>query len=275
MGKAIKSLKDDIIILPADKCNSTVVIDRMEYSNKLADLIENCCYCKEKKDLTLKTERKLSRILSKNKDLISQINYRQLIQHCSKLPHIYGLPKIHKDGIPLRHIVSNRGSAFHPLNCFLVEIISTLTGKFSSYDKNSAQFEERIRGCVLREVLSLFTKVPTDETLAVVRDKLAADLLLEKLTCIPIDNRTEMLTFCVQTTYFGMGSDIYQEEEGLAMGLPLSPVLAKIFLEYIEEMALRSTSLKLSMWLRCVDDTLILWSHQEVVQTLLDHANSI
>ena len=72
-----------------------------------------------------------------------------------------------------------------------------------------------------------------------------------------------------------MWSDIYQQEEGLVMGLLLSPVLANIYMEYFEEMALGSTSLKPSMWLRYVDDTFILWPHQEDVQTLLDHVNSI
>ena len=85
------------------------------------------------------------------------------------------------------------------------------------------------------DVVSLFTKVPTDETLAVVRDKLAADPLLEERTSIPTDNLKEMLTFCVETTYFGMGSDIYRQEEGLTMGSPLSPVLANIYMEYFEE----------------------------------------
>ena len=46
-------------------------------------------------------------------------------------------------------------------------------------------------------------------------------------------------------------------------------------MEYYEEMALGSTLLKASMWLRYVDDTFILWSHQEDVQTLLNLVNSI
>ena len=92
------------------------------------------------------------------------------------------------------------------------------------------------------DVVSLFTKVPTDETLAVVWDE---------LDCILIDNLMEMLTFCVETIYFGMGSDIYRQER-LAMGSPLSPVLANVYMEYFEEMALGSTSLKPSMWLRFV-----------------------
>ena len=124
-------------------------------------------------------------------------------------------------------------------------------------------------------VVNLFTKLSIDETLCVVRDKLAADLLLEERTCIPIDNLMEMLPFCVETTYFGMGSDIYGQEEEQAMGSPLSPVLANIYMEYFEEMTLGCTSLKPSTWLRYIDDTFILWPHQEDVQILLDHVNSI
>ena len=46
-------------------------------------------------------------------------------------------------------------------------------------------------------------------------------------------------------------------------------------MEYFEKMALGSTSLKPPMYLRYIDDTFILWPHQEDVQTLLDHVNSI
>ena len=121
-----------------------------------------------------------------------------------------------------------------------------LTGKSSSYVKNSAHFVERISDAPIHskqrvslDVVSLFTKVPTDETLAVVRDKLSADRLLEERTCIPIDNLMEMLTFRVETTYFGIGSDVYRQEEGLAMGSPLPPVLGNIYMEYLEKNGIR------------------------------------
>ena len=85
----------------------------------------------------------------------------------------------------------------------------------------------------------------------------------------------EMSIFCVEPTNFGMGSNIYRQEEEMVMGSPLSPVLANIYMEYFEEMSLGSTSLKPSMWLRYVDDTFLLWPHQEYVQILLDHMNPI
>ena len=85
------------------------------------------------------------------------------------------------------------------------------------------------------DVVSVFTKVPTDETLALVCDKLTEDPSLEERTCIPIDNLMEMLTFCVETTYLGLGSDIYRQGGGLATTSPLSPVLANIYMEYFEK----------------------------------------
>ena len=156
-------------------------------------------------------------------------------------------------------IVRNRGSAYHPSSCLLVEMISPLTGKSSSYVKNT-HVVERISDAPIHsnrmvsfDEVSLFTKVPTDETLAVVQDKLSADPALEERTCIPIDNLMEILTFCAEITYFGIGSDIYRQE-GLAMGSPLSPVSVNV---YFEKMALRLTSLKPSMWFRYLDSTFI------------------
>ena len=102
---------------------------------------------------------------------------------------LYGLPKIHKNGIPLKPIVSKRSSACHLLNHFIAKIISPLDGKSSSYVKNFAQFVKRISNAsicshqmVSLAVVSLFTKVLTDKTLAVIWDKLAIDPLLEEHT---------------------------------------------------------------------------------------------
>ena len=80
---------------PWTKGNTSVIMNKVEYPNKLVDLIGNSGYCKVKKGPTLKTEKKLSQIFSKNKDLIPQMKYRQLMQHYYKLPQIYGLLKIH------------------------------------------------------------------------------------------------------------------------------------------------------------------------------------
>lgn len=59
------------------------------------------------------------------------------------------------------------------------------------------------------------------------------------------------------------------------MSSSLSSVMANIYMEHFEEMALGTTPLKLIIWLRYIVDTLILWPHQEAIQILSGHVNSV
>ena len=92
-----------------------------------------------------------------------------------------------------------------------------------------------------------------------------------QLFTVVISNKYYVLKFCPLV----LDATVYRQEKGLVMGSPLSPVFANIYMEYFEEMVLESTSLKPSMWLRYGNDTFIIWPHQEDIQILLDHTNSI
>lgn len=63
----------------------------------------------------------------------------------------------------------------------------------------------------------------------------------------------EIFIFCIKTMFFHLKSDIYQQEEVMAMGLPFLPVLTNLYMEYFDEMALEITPLKPKVWLRYVD----------------------
>ena len=43
------------------------------------------------------------------------------------------------------------------------------------------------------------------------------------------------------------------------MGSPLSPVIANLYLESLEETAIHSAPFKLKLWLRYVNDTFVIW----------------
>ena len=111
----------------------------------------------------------------------------------SSAPQIYSLPKIHKEGIPLRPIVSAIGSPTHQLARELVRILNPLQGKTDSYVKNSTDFAQCISQLSLREsdimvsfdVVSLFTRIPVDEALQVIRELLLRDKTLTDWTTIP------------------------------------------------------------------------------------------
>ena len=137
MRKALKDLRndEDIVILGADKGNATVVLDRSDYVMKMNQMLEDDTYRVLKKDPTAKVEARVTRALKEleRKGCISEKERKHLSLQCSTPPQIYGLPKIHKDGIPLRPIVSAIGSPTYQLAKTLARILTPLAGKTSSY----------------------------------------------------------------------------------------------------------------------------------------------
>ena len=176
-------------------------------------------------------------------------------------------------------MVFHWGSACDTLSCLLVKIISPLTDKSSQYVEN---FVRRISYASIRsnqmmslDLVSLFTKVTTDEVLAVVQEKLIVDSLLVKCKSIPTDNQMEMLILCRKNLLrVGIWYILRRRRTGYGF-LIVWPVLDNIYMKYFEEMALRSTSLKQSVWLSYVDGTFVLWPHQKDVKKLHGHVNSI
>ena len=62
MQKSIRSLQKDenIVILPADKGNATVVLDRTDYVAKMENLLDDDAYKKVKRDPTSRIETRIS-----------------------------------------------------------------------------------------------------------------------------------------------------------------------------------------------------------------------
>lgn len=59
------------------------------------------------------------------------------------------------------------------------------------------------------------------------------------------------------------------------MGSPLSPILANLFMAEFEHRALESAMYKPKLWLRYVDDTLVIWPHgREKLREFLQHLNT-
>jgi hypothetical protein len=119
--KTLNNIKNDnnIIILPADKGRTTIVMDRTDYNNKANMLFQaSNTYKKLEKDPTKTT---ISRIIKK----LNSLNHQQKLDNNTYLKirpsdatsaRFYGLPKIHKPNIPQRPIVSLPGSPTYKLS---------------------------------------------------------------------------------------------------------------------------------------------------------------
>ena len=89
----------------------------------------------------------------------------------SKPGILYGLPKVHKNGCPLRPIMSAIGTFNYKLSKFLIPILTPIT-KNQYHVKDTFSFVKEIcelqyGSCALAsfDVKSLFTNIPLKETI--------------------------------------------------------------------------------------------------------------
>ena len=211
---------------------------------------------------------------------INKIEYDKLRMTHSMTPQLYGLPKIHKPEVPLRPIVSCIGSPTYHLAKYLTRIISPLSGKTSSHVKDSGDFVKKVKDLRLNEestlvsfdVTSLFTRVPIAEALEIIGRRLEEEEPRYWRTTLPVEVIKSLLHLCLTSTFFMWD----EQKEGAAMGNPLSPVVANIYMEHFETLAMESSPVKPDTWLRYVDDTFVVWSEgKDKLQALLDHLNSL
>ena len=147
MQKALISLqmkKKDVKILPADKGNATVILSKQQYEDKIQEHLSLPAYKKLDEDPTDSIKRKLDTILKKllKEKKVSKTFYDSSRVLHPRPPHIYGLPKIHKEGIPIRPIVAFYNSPLSALHKQLSEILKPLT--LSSLRlKELAQFKDK------------------------------------------------------------------------------------------------------------------------------------
>ena len=67
----------------------------------------------------------------------------------------------------------------------------------------------------------------------------------------------------------------YEQVEGVAMGSPLSPIIANLYRESFEKVSIDSFPLKPKIWKRYVDDTDVVRPHvKEELDRFLGHLNN-
>ena len=137
---ALENLRKDkdYIIVPADKSLALVVMDKTEYITKCEDLpTRQLSLPASLQDTSPSIHEEFIKILQdyKNNNFISEKEYTQLRPHGSNSPaaRFYGLPKIHKNNLPMHPIVSACGTATSNTAKFIIKILQNYCCKTSSF----------------------------------------------------------------------------------------------------------------------------------------------
>ena len=78
----------------------------------------------------------------------------------------------------------------------------------------------------------------------------------------------------MKNTYFIFQGMFYEQTEGAAMGSPISPIIANLYMEAFEKQAISTAPHPPSQWRRFVDDTFVIIKKAQK-DSFISHINSI
>ena len=179
----------------------------------------------------------------------------------------YGTAKVYKlklndkvDQLPIRSIISNIGTATYNLVRRLTKLLAPLSKSKYTID-TMKHFMEKIKQetvpdgykMVSLDVESLLTNVPLEKTIDITLERIYDSKEINtQITC---PEMIELLKLCTKNAHFTFNNQVYQKNDRVAMGSPLGPVLAGIFMVELETWIFLTLGNMVLNWKRFVDDT--------------------
>ena len=150
-------------------------------------------------------------------------------------------------------------------NEYTIKDSFSFAGELLSFDSNlvMASFD----------VESLFTNIPLKETIDLCVDILFYDRT--NIDGITKDYFHDLLTICMSESLVLFDGEYYKQIDGVAMGSPLGPTFANIFLCFYEQIWLENclVEFKPVVYRRFVDDTILLFRSYEHIEKFRAYHN--
>lgn len=262
----------DLYFLRSDKGKHTVIINKEMYTEKLNGLVLTNDYIP---------------ITSINRNLLEQRNNMfvdELIKagaiekssrwaytdSCTLPARIYGLIKIHKNNHPMRPIVSACGSPGFRLAKLITDILSDVFNEKGFHIKDSFELIDSIKDLSILDeeimisfdVSSMFTSIPIDHMIHLIKTR--QNLIYSRYK-VNFKLLNEILVFLlVDCAVFTWNGDAFKQRDSLAMGSPLSPILARILMTHLISTTLPSLKFIPKLIALYVDDSFWIVDKNEV-----------
>ena len=190
-------------------------------------------------------------LLQKEKDVYSILHQtlpediaNLLSPNSSRLAHLYRLPKTHKAKLSMRPILSATGTYNFTLAKWLEEKLKPLS--VNEYKITDAfEFADEIRSIPMNDedilvsydVTSLFTNIPLSETINILVGKAFTDDWFNQTYDLNLEKEelAQLLEVATTNQLFQFDGHLYELTDCVAMGSPLGPLMANVFMCHLEE----------------------------------------
>ncbi|VDP71011.1 unnamed protein product [Echinostoma caproni] len=127
--RELQKNKEDILSRP-DRGTGIVLLNRTDYIDKMNTVSGDRSKSTKmtEKDKTAEIEEVFSKILRclKQRGVIDASLFERIRSTGTVIPRLYGLPKVHKDGVPLRPILGMCNSPYHALAKWLAKLLESV-----------------------------------------------------------------------------------------------------------------------------------------------------
>lgn len=286
---SLKSLQnnEELIVKPADKGGAIVIWPKDDYLREASNQLDNTAHYKYIADNPFPS------VITNIQKFISNAHKAKLIDYTTyqfllppiptRIPTLYLLPKIHKPDIPGRPIISGCDGPTVRLSKFADHFLKPLVNNTPSYVKDSTAFLNRIFQLnnnlpnniilITIDVKSLYTNIPNEEGIKACINQLNND----NNTNEDINFIQEILTHVLFNNYFEFNGKYYLQTHGTAMGSPMAPSYANLFMGELEQKILQDApgGLVPLEWIRFIDDIFAIWTHgNETLMEFLLYINN-
>ena len=165
----------------------------------------------------------------------------------------------------MRPIVLYTGTPLYEISKFIANILKPY-GKLKEQHTHSSKLfsaficQQKIEPdeiMVSFDVTSLYTTIPIDQALLIIKDLLEHEDKLADWTVLSPRQILDLLDILLRTTYFKFHGDFYQQTDGAAMGGPTSAIVSEIYMQSLETHAITTADHPPKVWERNVDDVFL------------------
>ena len=277
----------NIVVTRPDKGQGVVILNKHDYIRKIREIIDDetkfTAVTEDPLQLMFSLTDRMNRFLSTlcEKKKISKADYNELHLPSAKPGVLYGLPKMHKQSIPMRPILSAIGTFNYKLAKFLVPILEPITKNIYTIDSSQdfAKFTKEFHSdhelyLASFDITSLYTNIPIDETIRIAVDQLVDEN--DEFINLTRSEFTRMLELSIKDNIFYFDNKLFRQIEGCPMGSPAGGTFANIFMCYNEEQWLDRCpeEFKPLVYKRYADDTFLIFKSKNHVELFRTYLNS-